>query len=96
MTALTAAGVETNTLAPEILRHEPEEALFAGDDGLRTIRRLIAQLAQRERIRTIALEVGAGQAEAVCELMSAAGFPAVRTERDLAGIKRVVVAERRR
>ncbi len=83
-------------LAPEILRHEPEDALFAGPDGLRTIRRLIAQLAERDRIRLAALEVGAGQAEAVCELVSAAGFLAVRNERDLAGIKRVVVAERRR
>ncbi len=84
------------TLAPEILRHEPEEALFAGDDGLRTIRRLIAQLAERERIRIAALEVGAGQADAVSELMRSAGFAKVRTERDLAGIERVVVAERRR
>jgi release factor glutamine methyltransferase len=90
------AESERNTLAPEILRHEPEEALFAGPDGLSTIRRLIAQLAERERIRIAALEIGVGQAEAVSELMRAAGFPEVRTERDLAGIKRVVVAERRR
>lgn len=88
------ADSERRTLAPEILRHEPEEALFAGPDGLRTIRRLIAQLAERERIRLAALEVGAGQATAVSELMRAAGFPKVRTERDLAGIKRVVVGER--
>ncbi len=90
------AESERRTLAPEILRHEPEEALFAGDDGLDTIRRLIAQLAERDHIRLAALEVGAGQADPVCELVRAAGFPAVRTERDLAGIKRVVVAERRR
>jgi release factor glutamine methyltransferase len=90
------AESERSTLAPEILRHEPEEALFAGPDGLTTIRRLVAQLAERDRIRLAALEVGAGQADPVSELMRAAGFPAVRTERDLAGIKRVVVAERRR
>ncbi len=88
------AESERRTLAPEILRHEPEEALFAGHDGLRTIRHLIAQLAERERIRLAALEVGAGQVMAVSELMRAAGFPAVRTERDLAGIERVVVGER--
>ena len=90
------AESERRTLAPEILRHEPEEALFAGDDGLRTIRRLLAQLAERERVRLAALEVGAGQAEAVSELMRKADFSEVRTERDLAGIKRVVVGERRR
>jgi release factor glutamine methyltransferase len=88
------AESERNTLAPEILRHEPEEALFAGQDGLKTIRRLVAQLAERERIHIAALEVGAGQAMAVGELMRAAGFPIVRTERDLAGIERVVVGER--
>jgi release factor glutamine methyltransferase len=90
------AESERATLAPEILRHEPEDALFAGDDGLRTIRSLIAQLAQRKRIRIAALEVGAGQADPVSEMMRAAGFPEVRTGRDLAGIERVVVAERRR
>ncbi len=36
---------ERATLAPEILRHEPHGALFAGDDGLDAIRALLAQLA---------------------------------------------------
>ena len=48
----------------------------------------------RERVRLLALEIGAGQADAVAELMRAAGFAAVRAERDLAGIERVVVGER--
>ncbi len=88
------ADSERLTLAPEILRHEPPEALFAGPDGLATIRALLTQLADRERIRCAALEVGAGQAQAVGELMCGAGFATVRTERDLAGIERVVVGER--
>jgi release factor glutamine methyltransferase len=88
------AESERAALAPEILRHEPPGALFAGPDGLATIRALLAQLAGRERVRLVALEVGAGQAGAVGELMRAAGFPAVRRERDLAGIERVVVGER--
>jgi methylase of polypeptide subunit release factors len=45
-------------------------------------------------VRLLALEVGAGQASVVGELMQAAGFPVVRAERDLAGIERVVVGER--
>jgi release factor glutamine methyltransferase len=90
------AETEHQMLAPEILRHEPAEALFAGPDGLEAIRRLIAQLAERERVRLAALEIGAGQAMAVSELLRKTGFPKVRTERDLAGIERVVVGERGR
>jgi release factor glutamine methyltransferase len=88
------AESERAMLAPEILRHEPPGALFAGADGLDTIRALLAQLASRERVRLAALEVGAGQAPAVGELMRRAGFHTVRVERDLAGIQRVVVGER--
>lgn len=88
------AESERATLAPEILRHEPPGALFAGADGLATIRALLTQLASRERVRLVALEIGAGQAPAVGELMRGAGFHTVRVERDLAGIQRVVVGER--
>ncbi len=88
------AESERAALAPEIVRHEPPGALFAGLDGLATIRALLVQLAGRGRVRLAALEVGAGQAEAVGELVRAAGLPAVRAERDLAGIERVVVGER--
>ena len=88
------AESERGSLAPEILRHEPPAALFAGPDGLAAIRALLAQVAARGRVQIVALEVGAGQASAVLELMRAAGFRAVRAERDLAGIERVVVGER--
>ncbi|HEY2632176.1 MAG TPA: peptide chain release factor N(5)-glutamine methyltransferase [Solirubrobacteraceae bacterium] len=87
-------GGDRPTLAPEILRHEPATALFAGADGLDAIRSLIEQAAARPTVSLIALEVGAGQASRVGESMRAAGFPAVRAERDLAGIERVVVGER--
>ncbi len=80
-------------LAPEILRHEPLSALFAGVDGLDAIRPLVDQAAARDRVRLLAVEVGAGQASAVIELMRASGFSTVRAERDLAGIERVVVGE---
>lgn len=88
------AESERAELAPEIVRHEPPGALFAGPDGLDRIRALIAQAAERERVRTIALEHGAGQARAVSELMAASGFAEVRCERDLAGIERVSVGRR--
>ena len=77
-------------LAPEILRHEPPGALFAGADGLDAITALLAQLSVRERVAFVALEVGAGQAPAVAGLLRAAGFAKVECVRDLAGMERVV------
>ncbi|HTZ87621.1 MAG TPA: peptide chain release factor N(5)-glutamine methyltransferase [Solirubrobacteraceae bacterium] len=85
---------ERVTLAPEILRHEPPGALFAGADGLDAIRALTEQLASRADVRHVALEVGTGQAAEVARLCEAAGFEKVGFVPDLAGIERVVKGER--
>jgi len=89
------AETERDRLAPEIVRHEPPEALFAGPDGLAAISALLRQAAARARLKFIAIEVGAGQAAGVAALVRAAGFRAVRSAPDLAGIERVVVGEGR-
>lgn len=85
---------ERARLAPEIVRHEPAAALFAGADGLDAIRALVGQAGRRGAVRLLALEVGIGQAPAVAQLMQQAGFANVDTRRDLAGIERVVVGGR--
>jgi release factor glutamine methyltransferase len=87
------ADGERAALAPEILRHEPPGALFAGEDGLDVIRRLVPAAAAAGA-RLVAIEVGAGQAAAVGALMGVAGFARVQARRDLAGIERVVVGRR--
>jgi release factor glutamine methyltransferase len=87
------AEPERDMLSPEITDHEPELALIAGDDGLTAIRRLVPAAA-RTRAPFLALEIGLGQAERVVALVRDAGFRAVETRRDLAGIERVVVGLR--
>jgi len=78
-------------LGPEISGHEPGEALFAGDDGLEVIRRLVDQARD---LPLLALEVGFDQARAVTELLRGVSFASVEVVRDLAGHDRVVVARK--
>jgi len=80
-------------LPPEIARHEPAVALYAGPEGLHVIRRL-AEQAGASTARFVALEVGLGQAADVAEVLRGAGFARTETRRDLAGIERVVVGRR--
>jgi release factor glutamine methyltransferase len=71
---------------PRDVLHEPREALYGGPDGLDVIRRLVKEAVG---VPFMALEVGAGQAPAVSELLAA--WDDVSTVRDLAGHERVVV-----
>jgi release factor glutamine methyltransferase len=87
------AEADRAALPPEVARHEPAVALFAGADGLDVLRRL-AREAGASPARLAAVEVGAGQAEPVEALLRAAGFARVERHRDLAGIERVVVGRR--
>lgn len=84
---------ERPDLAPEITHHEPGLALFAGDEGLDVIRPLLTAAAATTA-RTVALEIGAGQAPSVRGLMVACGFPDVGLVPDLAGVERIVVGRR--
>jgi release factor glutamine methyltransferase len=81
-------------LAPEIVRYEPALALRAGPDGLDVIRRLLPAAGATDAA-LVALEIGAGQAAAVRQLMREAGFADVDVVRDLAGHERVLVGRRR-
>lgn len=86
------AEAEWEGLEPEVTEWEPREALLAGPDGLDVIRAAIPAAASVAS--ALALEVGAGQAQAVSELLFEAGFATVETRADLAGVPRVVWGRR--
>ena len=80
-------------IQPEV-RFEPGSALYAGDDGLDVIRRLVPQSAERlTRGGKLIFEFGLGQADAVSELISSTPrLRLIRLRDDLQGIPRVAIA----
>jgi release factor glutamine methyltransferase len=78
----------------EVVRHyEPPMAVFAGDDGLDVIRRLIPQAWEALRPGGwLLMEIGYTQSEVVRALLG--GWHNVHTVADLAGIPRVIVARK--
>ena len=80
-------------LPPDVARHEPHGALFAGGDGLDVIRRLFARAGELG-VPLVAVEHGMGQAALVAKIARSERFASVEHLADLAGIDRVVVARR--
>lgn len=89
------ARAELATLAPDVRRFEPSSALDGGPDGLDAYRAIASDL---RRVLVpgghVVVEVGAGQADAVCSLLDAAEIAPLDVRPDLAGIARAVVAHR--
>ncbi len=87
--------VETGAvLDKDVHNYEPHTALFAGADGLDSVRVLCAQV--RKVLKNPGLfvcEVGDKQASCVMDMLREAGFVSVWCVKDLAGIDRVVVGE---
>lgn len=78
-------------LEPEVRDFDPRLALDGGQDGLDAYRSLVPAASQHlVPGGRLFLEVGAGQDMAVAELCAAAGFDAILTVPDTAGIQRVV------
>lgn len=87
--------VDAASLQPEVRDWEPAEALFSGDDGLDLIRLLVAGArAHLEPGGLLALEVGAGQARLVAELLRHRDeYDSIRVLRDYSGRERFVFAQ---
>jgi release factor glutamine methyltransferase len=83
-------------LSREVREHEPEAALFGGETGVEVYARLIDQAGARLRPRgNLVLELGCGAADTVRAIFSAQpGWANICVTNDLAGIPRVLAAER--
>ena len=80
------------------MKKEPRAALDGGKDGLDVIRRLVADAPPLLAAGgALVLEVGAGQAAAVVELIGKDGRygAAVEVRKDLGGMERVVAARKK-
>ncbi len=82
-------------LQPEVRDHEPRMALDGEEDGLAFYRRIAAQAPDwLNPGGAVYLEIGCDQAEAVRELLAAAGLIDIEVFKDLPGLDRVVRAFR--
>jgi len=88
------AETERGDLSPEVLNHDPHQALFAGQDGLDAYRQIIGLLPKfLKKGGYVFFEIGWKQARDVKELLEKAGVAVLHTVPDLAGHDRVIVAK---
>lgn len=85
-------SADIEELPPEISQHEARSALDGGVDGLEFYRAMVPVAAARARLG-VAMEVGAGQADAVARMFEEAGLSPVSARSDLSGIDRVVTGK---
>jgi release factor glutamine methyltransferase len=86
---------EVDTLTREVREHEPEIALYGGEEGYEFYADLITQAAAHLKHGGIlVLELGHNSLPAVQPLLDAPAWTNVGVTNDLAGIPRVIAAER--
>ncbi|MEI6520980.1 MAG: peptide chain release factor N(5)-glutamine methyltransferase, partial [bacterium] len=86
--------IDKDTLEPEVKDHEPGIALFAGHDGLDTIKELIQQASLYCKNGTIiGLELGIGQENAITDFLSINGWKVEKIISDYSGIIRHIFTE---
>lgn len=83
-------------LMPEVREHEPLCALDGSEDGLYFYRRIIEEAdAYLKPSGWLFFEIGYDQGEAVFGMMRRAGYDKIEIKKDLAGLDRVVLGQRR-
>lgn len=89
------SGEEMLQLSPEVRNWEPHLALSPGGDGLAAYKTIVAGASARLLAGgRLLLEIGPTQAAAVCKLLSAQGFEAIRVIQDFDARDRVVAAQK--
>jgi release factor glutamine methyltransferase len=79
------------TLPEEVARFEPHLALDGGPDGMRVLRRIIAQAPRFLRPGAwLLMEIGEEQAGPLASLMAAEGFSRIGARRDLRDVERYI------
>ena len=87
---------EKETLSREVREHEPEIALYGGEEGYELYARLVSQSADRLKPGGfLVLELGYNSLPAVRPLFDPPSWINTGVTNDLAGIPRVIAAERR-
>jgi release factor glutamine methyltransferase len=86
---------EKDTLMREVRDHEPELALYGGEEGYELYADLIAQAAQHLKLGgLLVLELGHNSLPAVQPLLEPPHWTNIAVTKDLAGIDRVIAAEK--
>lgn len=89
------ALTEKDLMDKDVLNHEPPHALFAGEDGLDVIRRLLEQAyVALAPDGYILCEIGFAQGPAAKALMETLNFGNVQIRKDYGGNDRVVIGQR--
>jgi release factor glutamine methyltransferase len=87
---------DIDTLAPEVREFDPRAALDGGSDGLDCYRAIAASVpALLAPDGVLAVELGAGQAQHVAALLSAAGLALRPPRTDVHGVPRALLAVKR-
>ena len=86
--------VEKDKIAAEVIKYDPEIALFAGSDGMEAYKKIIPHLTKfLNPDGLVVLETGASQSNQVKNLMNAVGFADTKIVKDLSGKDRLVAAK---
>jgi release factor glutamine methyltransferase len=83
---------DRHQLAREVL-HDPDVALFGGPSGDELVRKLIEQTPSHlEPGGLLALEIGLGQAEGLCDFLRQKNYHDIELKKDYSGITRFLLA----